>query len=58
MGNPVAIDVDSLLVDEDKRTDIVTFAMEELLPVCCGLEFYNLQRSPCDFSIGVQPWLV
>lgn len=46
MGNPVSMDVDSLLVDEDKRADIVTFAMEELLPVCGGLEFYNLQRSP------------
>ena len=46
MGNPVAMEVDSLLVDEDKRADLVTFAMEELLPVCGRLEFFNLRQSP------------
>ena len=48
MVKPVTVEMDSLLVDEDKRCDLVTFDMQSLLSICGGLEFYNLyqNRSP------------
>ncbi len=45
MAKPVTIDMDSLLVDEDKRCDLVTFDMQPLLPICGGLKFYNLNQN-------------
>lgn len=44
--NPVVMDADSLLIDEDEQTDLVTFDMHPLLPACRGLNFYNLDKSP------------
>jgi hypothetical protein len=47
--NPVVpCEIDSMLIDEDKKCDLVTFDMESLasLFVSCGLDFFNVQHNP------------
>jgi hypothetical protein len=59
MPKPVTIEMDSLFVDEDKRCDLVTFDMQSLLPICGGLEFFNLyQNRPPKINVGDVLYLI
>jgi len=61
MPRPIVIDADSLLVDEDRRCDLVTFNMETLLEICAagGLEFYDLyQNRPPKIHVGEVLYLI
>src|ERR1700761_4575393 len=47
--NPVALpEISSMLIDEDKRCDLVTFDMDSLASFCVshGLDFFNMQHNP------------
>jgi hypothetical protein len=47
-GNPLIISPEALFVDEDKRSDLVTFDVESLLSTrgVNGVEFFDLQEKP------------
>ena len=61
LPKPITIKMDTFLVDEDKRCDLVTFNMESLLSICGegGLMFYNLyQNHPPQINVGDVLYLI
>jgi hypothetical protein len=59
MLQPVTVEMDSILVDEDRRCDLVTFDMQSLLPICRKLDFYNLyQNQPPQINEGDVLYLI